>query len=457
MQMQHPEQNTQELLTVPRPDGLPILGVLPQVWKDTLGFFLRSGTAHPDVVRLDFGPARLYLVSSPEGVKHILQDNHRNYNKGYDRAKPLLGEGLVTAEGEKWRRQRRLMQPAFHRQRLAELLPTMTHATSEMLNHWKTKRGADEPMDIAKEIMLLTQTIILRTMFSSDIGRNPEEIAEAFGTALEYLNLAIVAPFPILQSLPTRANRRFRRAMRVIDKAVYGIISERRESGEKRNDLLQMLLDARDEDSGEGMSDQQLHDEVLTIFLAGHETTASLLGWTFYLVGQDAQVEERLRAEISTVLDGREPVMEDFGKMPYTMQTLHEVLRLYPPAWMFARQPIEDDVINGYRIPAGATVTLSPYVTHRLPHVWDQPDRFDPDRFAPERESERPRYAFFPFGGGPRMCIGNNFALMEAPALLAMIMHSYQLKLAPGYTIKAQPSATLRPRPGVYMNIQPII
>jgi cytochrome P450 len=451
------ELNSQEHRAIPSPAGLPILGVLPQVWKDTLGFFLQSGIENPDVVRLDFGPSKLYLVSSPEGVKHILQDNHRNYNKGYDRAKPLLGEGLVTAEGETWRRQRRLMQPAFHRQRLAELMPMMTDATSEMLARWKNRHGADEPMDVAKEIMLLTQTIILRTMFSTDINTDQEKIAEAFSTALDYLNIAIVAPFPILQSLPTRANRRFRKAMRVIDEAVYGIISERRESSEKRSDLLQMLLDARDEETGEGMSDKQLHDEVLTIFLAGHETTASLLGWTFYLVGQSPEVEERLRGEIATLLGNRTPEVEDLSQMPYTMQTLHEALRLYPPAWMFARQPIEDDVINGYTIPAGVTVTLSPYVTHRLPQVWDQPDRFDPDRFAPGREEERPRYAFFPFGGGPRMCIGNNFALMEAPALLAMIMQRYQLKLVPGYTLKAQPAATLRPRPGVYMNVKSIL
>jgi cytochrome P450 len=454
--MQQQELNKQTTLPIPRPEGVPVLGLLPQVWKDTLGLFLRSGIEHPDMVQIDIGPARFYLVSDPEGVKYILQDNHRNYRKGYEKAKPLLGEGLVTAEGEDWRRQRRLMQPAFHRQRLAELLPTMTSATQEMLDHWKTMRGSDEPLNVAKEIMLLTQTIILRTMFSTDPGSDPEEVGDAFAAALEYLNIAIVAPFPILQALPTPANRRFRRAMRVIDNAVYGIISERRESGVKQNDLLQMLLDARDEETGQGMSDKQLRDEVLTIFLAGHETTASLLSWTFYLLGQHPEMEERLRSEVTGVLDGRTPELDDLSQMPYTMQTLHEALRLYPPAWMFARQPIEDDQINGYTIPAGATVMLSPYVTHHLPQVWDQPERFDPDRFAPGRENERPRYAFFPFGGGPRMCIGNNFALMEAPAILAMIMQSYKLKLAPGYTVKAQPSATLRPRPGVYMNIKPI-
>jgi cytochrome P450 len=279
-------------------------------------------------------------------------------------------------------------------------------------------------------------------------------MADAFGSALEYLNFAMMAPFPILQAIPTPANIRFRQAMRVIDAAVYGIIAERRDSGVKRNDLLQMLIDARDEETGEGMSDKQMHDEVLTIFLAGHETTASLLGWTFYLVGQSPEVKEKLESELAQVLGGRVPSFDDLNQLSYTGQVLHEALRMYPPAWMFARTAIKDDEIGGYPVPAGSMMMLSPYVTHRLPQVWDEPDRFDPERFAPGRDAERPRYAFFPFGGGPRMCIGNNFALMEAPALLAMIMQNFDFKLAEGYPVKSQPAATLRPRPGLYANLR---
>ncbi len=441
---------------IPQTEGLPFLGALPQVWKDMLGFFLRSGVEHPELVRIDLGPVRFHLIADPEGVKHVLQDNQRNYRKGYEKAKPLLGEGLVTSEGDLWRRQRRLMQPAFNRQYLNSLLPIMTGATQEMLDRWQERRGGDEPLNISREIMLLTQTIILQTMFSTDIGDQSEKIADAFGIALEYLNLAMVAPFPILQAIPTPANRRFHRAMQVIDQTVYGIIAERRESGVKRNDLLQRLIDARDPEGGEGMSDQQMHDEVLTIFLAGHETTASLLSWTFWLVGQDAAVEEKLRGEFAQILGGRIPTPEDISQLAYTTQVLNEALRLYPPAWMFARKAIAEDEFAGYKIPAGATVMLSPYVTHRLPQLWENPDRFDPERFAPERDSERARYAFFPFGGGPRMCIGSHFAMLEAPALLAMIMHAYQLKLADGYTIKGQPAATLRPRPGVFMHVKPV-
>lgn len=447
-------QTEQMETRIPRAMGVPILGVFPQVWKDPLKFFLRAGTENPEIVRIDMGPAHLHLVSHPDSVKYILQDNNRNFAKGYDKAKPLLGEGLVTSEGDLWRRQRRLIQPAFHRQRLAELLPLMTGATAEMLTDWRARRGADEPMNLAREIMLLTQTIILRTMFSTDIGQRADEMADAFGSALEYLNFAMMAPFPILQAIPTPANIRFRQAMRVIDAAVYGIIAERRDSGVKRNDLLQMLIDARDEETGEGMSDKQMHDEVLTIFLAGHETTASLLGWTFYLVGQSPEVKGKLESELAQVLGGRVPSFDDLNQLTYTGQVLHEALRMYPPAWMFARTAIKDDEIGGYPVPAGSMMMLSPYVTHRLPQVWDEPDRFDPERFAPGRDAERPRYAFFPFGGGPRMCIGNNFALMEAPALLAMIMQNFDFKLAEGYPVKSQPAATLRPRPGLYANLR---
>jgi cytochrome P450 len=309
---------------------------------------------------------------------------------------------------------------------------------------------------VAKEMMLLTQTIIVRTMFSTDVGERSEELAEAFAAALEFLNVSLVSPFPFMQSLPTPTNRRFARAMRLIDKTVYGMIRNRRSSDVKRQDLLQMLIDARDEETGEGMSDQQMHDEVLTIFLAGHETTASLLAWTFYLLAQSPNEETQLREEFEKVLGGRAPVFEDLPQMTYTGQVLHEALRLYPPAWMFARQPVEDDEIGGYHIPAGATVMLSPYVTHRLPQFWNAPDEFQPERFATGQDSQRPRYAFFPFGGGPRLCIGNNFALMEAPTLLAMIMQAFRLELVPGYTVRPQPVATLRPRPGLMMNIKPL-
>jgi cytochrome P450 len=440
---------------MPRAAGVPFLGVLPQVWRDTLGFFLKAGTENPGIVQLNMGPARFHLISHPDSVKYVLQDNQRNYGKGYDRAKPLLGEGLVTSEGELWRRQRRLMQPAFHKNHLASLLPTMTGATEEMLEQWRA-RSSDEPLDIAREMMLLTQTIILRTMFSTDIGERAEEIADSFAQALEYLNIAIVAPFPQLQTLPTPATRRFQRAMAVIDNAIYGIINERRASGVKRNDLLQMLIDARDEETGEGMSDRQMHDEVLTIFLAGHETTASLLGWSFYLLGRSPDVMLQLRKEFHDVLEKRAPAIDDLARLQYTGQVLHEALRLYPPAWMFARTPIEDDEIAGVRVKAGSMIMLSPYVTHRLPQVWERPGVFDPDRFAQGRETDRPRYAFFPFGGGPRMCIGNNFALMEAPALLSMILQAFTIEPVPGYALKAQPAATLRPRPGIFVRIRPV-
>lgn len=443
-----------EAKPAPRLAGVPILGILPKLWQDPLGIFLKAGTEHPHIVRLDLGPAPAYLVSHPDGVKYVLQDNNRNFVKGYDKAKPVLGDGLVSSEGELWRRQRRLMQPAFHKKRLAELLPLMVETTGEMLAEWQKIAETGQPIDIAREIMLLTQTIIVKTMFSTDVGDQAEEIAGAFASTLEYLNMILLSPFSLVTSLPIPINRRFRRAMNLIDSAVYGIIQQRRETGVQRNDLVQMLMDARDEETGEGMSEQQMHDELLTIFLAGHETTAALLSWTFYLLAQHPQAEERVREELAQVLSGRTPEFDDLSKLTYTGEVLHESLRLNPPAWMFARQSVEEDEVGGYRIPARATIFLSPYVTHRLPQFWEQPEQFIPERFDPETSRERPRYAFFPFGGGPRLCIGNNFALMEAPAILSMVLQSFRLKLTSDRPVKVRPVATLRPHQGLSMHLE---
>lgn len=442
------------LQPVPRVAGVPLLGVLPRVWRDPLAFFLRCGMENPRIAVFQIGPATMYLASHPESVKYILQDNNKNYVKGYDSVKPLLGEGLVTSEGELWRRQRRLMQPAFHRQRLAELLPIMTVSTEKMLEEWRARGG--EQRNVARELMLLTQNIIVRTMFSADVSDRAEEIAAAFAFAMEYLNTVMFSPIPHYEKLPTPTNLRFRRAMQFIDSVIYGLIRERRQSGAERNDLLQMLMDARDEDTGEGMSERQMHDEILTIFLAGHETTATLLTWSLYLLGQHPEIEERMRGEFAQVLRGRTPEFDDVGNLTYTRQVLDETLRLYPPAWMFARQAVANDEIGGFHLPARSMIVLSPYVTHHLPDFWPEPFRFDPERFAPGAEIDRPRYAYFPFGGGPRMCIGNHFALMEAPIILPMIMQNFRLKPAANETVRPRPAATLRLRPGLPMHIEAI-
>ncbi len=434
----------------PAPQGLPLLGVLPRFAGNPLQFLLNSAIRYGPVVRLNLASRQTYLVSQPEGIKYVLQDNNRNYNKGYHQAKPLMGEGLVTSEGEFWRSQRRLIQPSFSRQQLAEYARVMVDTTLEFIPRWDALANSQQPVNVAEEMMRLTQTIIVRTMFSDDVGDQAEALGKAFDQTLEHLNQALFSPHPLVEKLPTPANRRHQRALRFLDEFIYALIEKRRANPEAQNDLLSRLILARDPESGAGMPDRQIRDELMTIFLAGHETTANALAWTYHLLGSHPEVEARLVEEMSS-LAGSPPALEDLPNLPYSAMVFSEALRLYPPAWMFARHAIEEDVIQGVRIPAGAMIFLSPYVTHRHPAFWEDPERFDPERFTEERSAERPRYAYFPFGGGPRQCIGNHFAQMEAQLIMTLMLQRYHLQPVEGSPVKPTPIATLQPRPGVFV------
>ncbi|MFN7034770.1 MAG: cytochrome P450 [Bellilinea sp.] len=439
---------------VPAVAGMPVLGVLPRFARDPLHFLLNTALRYGPVVRLDLASRSTFLVSHPEGVKYVLQDNNRNYRKGYDQAKPLMGEGLVTSEGEFWRSQRRLIQPSFSRQNLSEYARVMIEATLERLPKWEEYARQRQPVNFGEEMMRLTQTIIVRTMFSDDVGDQADALGKAFDQTLEHLNQVLFSPHPIFEKLPTPANRRHERALRFLDDFIYRLIEKRRQSGEDNGDLLSRLLMARDPESGEGMPDRQIRDELMTIFLAGHETTANALAWTFYLLAQHPLVEFRLRDEIHQTLGERPPRVEDLPAMPYGAMVFSEALRLYPPAWMFARHAIEDDVIQGYAIPAGAMIFLSPYVTHHHPDYWENPESFDPERFGEAQSAQRPRYAYYPFGGGPRQCIGNHFAQMEAQLLMTIILQRFRVELVEGIKVKPTPIATLQPRPGVFVYLE---
>ena len=439
--------------SIPTPRGLPLIGNIPALSRDPLGYFLSNGRAHPQIVGLDLGPRRMVLVSHPEQVKYVLQDNNKNFAKGYDTARPVLGNGLVTAEGEEWRRERRLMQPAFNRSSMLELLPTMVSTTLETLEDWQRRSAGGQPLDMAREFMYLTQTIIVRTMFGADLGERTAVIAEAFGDTLEYLNSILLSIYPFDAKFPTPLNRRFRASMKFIDGVIQEFIAERRKNPGSRHDLLAMLMAARDEETGEPMSATQMHDEIMTIFLAGHETTATLLGWTTYLLAQHPEHEAQVFGEFERLLPDDSPTFEQITHLTYTEQVLEESLRLYPPAWMFARKVIQDDEIGGCHVPAGTMLTLSPYVTQHLEEFWPDPDRFDPERFSDAAAVGRPAYAWFPFGGGPRMCIGKSFAMMEAPIILSLLMRRFRLSLVPGQNIRPQPVATLRPKPALWMNL----
>lgn len=424
--------------------------------QDLLGFYMNATQEYGDIVSFGGTSAwATYFVSHPDYVKHVLQDNNHNYGKKNwlnDMIKPLAGEGLLTSEGEGWRRRRKLAQPAFHRERIAAFATGMTNATSAMLERWETvirqqqTQQSQPSIDIVHEMQRLTLGIVSTALFSTDISGDSDEMGDALNDIFAYFNHRSRTPLSLPARVPTRRNRRFTHAVERLDTITYEVIEEHRQSETKSDDLLSMLLEARDEETGEGLSNRQLRDEVGTFLAAGHETTAMTLSWTWYMLSKHPAVAHKLQAEVAEVLGDRLPTAADISRLTYTRMVIQEVMRLYPAAWAMTRGIIEDDKIGGYSIKAGAIMILSPYVTHRHPDFWDNPEGFDPERFSPERIAERPRYAYFPFGGGPRQCIGNEFALMEAQLIVAMVAQRYRLDLIPGQKVEPDPIFTLRPK-----------
>lgn len=438
------------------PDGLPLLGNTLQFQRNPLDFLMRSAAEYGDVARYRLGNITFHQVNHPDGAQHILQDNHHNYIKGdlFDILRQLAGEGLFTSEGDLWLRQRRLMQPAFHRRRIASFGEVMTGRTLDMLAQWDQRADPGQSLDVAEELTALTMAIISETMFGARLDADIHAVSQAISLLLADINFRFQLPFYPSLRWPTLRNRRTLAAMRTVDDVVLGIIEERRRSGEQREDLLGMLMEARDLETGEVMRDKQLRDEVVTIFVAGHETTAVALTWAFYLLSQYPDAEARLHAELDQVLDGRTPAAADVPNLRYTRMIVDETLRLYPPAWITNREAVAEDAVCGYYVPAGAVVAVSPYVIHHSPAWWPEPERFDPLRFDPDTPHERPRFAYMPFGGGPHQCIGNTFALMEATLILATVAQRYRLWLSPGAVVTPQPQTTLRPAGGLPMQLE---
>ena len=317
-----------------------------------------------------------------------------------------------------------------------------------MLDQWEAAAKTEQQVDIAQEMMHLTLRIVAQALFSTDVAQDAPTFAQAFNKANVFLGKYLSFPFPPLQ-VPTPPNRRFHADLKILDEVVYQIIRERRQTKEDKPDLLAMLLSAVDEETAEGMTDLQLHDEVLTLLLAGNETTAMALAWAWYLLAQHPEVEARLAAELETTLAGRTPTLEDLPRLPYTQMVLEETMRLYPPAWFLMRKAIHEDTIGGYTIPANTFISYSAYTLHRHPDFWDTPERFDPERFTPERSANRPRFAYLPFGAGPRLCIGNSFAMLEGQLILATVAQRYRFTLVPGHPVTPEPALTLRTRSGV--------
>lgn len=442
--------------TPPGPRGHPLFGSVRDAQRGGPQFYVDARQRFGDVIRFrSYGPLGWYMISHPDDIEYIVRGNAANYPKGIWSGflEPLVGQGLLTSEGDLWRRQRRLEQPAFHRQRLAALGATMAGAAEALGERWSAYARDGRPFDMMAEMSQLTLRVVGQTLLGADTSGEAARVTPAVTEGIDYVQYRLDHLFPLPEWVPTRRNRQFQRARAALDRLVYGIIDQRRRTGEDTGDLLSMLLLARDEETGEGMSDQQLRDEVMTIVLAGHETTAVTLTWTWYLLAKHPEVADKLRAELDATLGGRTPRIEDLANLPYTRMTIEEALRLYPPAWMLGRQAKEADEIRGYHIPAKALITCSQYVTHRHPDFWTDPERFDPERFAPERAAGRPRFAYFPFGGGQRQCIGNNFALMEAQLVLATLAQRYRPCPVPGHPVEPEPMLTLRPRHGMPMTL----
>ncbi|WP_338874972.1 cytochrome P450 [Spirosoma sp. SC4-14] len=446
------------ILPIPVHPGLPLVGNSFEYIRNPLAFMRRLLDTYGEqrMVRIQVGNRTTTLMLKPEETKQVIQENNRNYGRGKSFAilREFLGNGLLTSEGDFWRRQRRLAQPAFHRQKLALLAETMIDEAISWVNRLE-QSASKGPVNISTATTDVTLRIVTRTLFGSSLADELDDLSKALANLNHVANNAVINPIRLPKWVPTPDNRAFNKATAQVNNLIFGIIESRRQTDQHRDDLLDMLLHAIDEETGERMSDEQLRDEMVTLFTAGHETTATSMAWTLHLLAQHPEVLARIKAEIQATLGQRKrPSADDLRAMPYLSRVVNESLRLYPPAWIMSRLSLGPDQFGNYRLEANSGVLISPYVLHHDPVSWPNPDRFDPDRFAPDKARERHAYAFLPFGGGPRLCIGNQFALMEMQALLTVLLNRFDLKPVPDLQITTQPLITLRPRQSIKIYLQ---
>jgi cytochrome P450 len=432
----------------PGPKGHLLVGVLPEFRKDPAGFLEKMARQYGDVVYLPLGRQHIYYVGHPDAIRDILVTHQTKFKKSrmLERARVLLGDGLLTSEGQHHRRQRRLVQPAFHRDRLAGYGAVMVDRAAILRDQWESGK----PMDVLQEMMRLTLSIVAKTLFSTDVDSEADEIGVALTQVFDLFEVILMPFSEILEKLPLPAVRRFKRARKRLDETIYRLIAERRASGGDAGDLLSMLLLAQDEECSGGMTDEQVRDEALTLFLAGHETTADALTWAWYLLSQNPEAEAAFHAELDRVLAGRLPTFDDLPQLRFTEGVFSETLRLFPPAWGIGRRTLEDYPMGDFVIPALSVVLMSPYVVHRDPRWFADPLLFRPERWLAD-DPARPKFAYFPFGGGARVCIGERFAWMEGTLLLAAIGQRWRLRLELGHRVETHARITLRPKHGMRM------
>ncbi|MGQ0555764.1 MAG: cytochrome P450 [Nitrospiraceae bacterium] len=438
------------------PGAVPLLGHLGAFKQRPLESLSAWWRQHGDVLRFRLGPKTFYLFSHPDLAEEILVKQSDRFVKVYNPQRPhglalVLGNGLVTSSGEVWKRHRRIIQPIFHRSRMAAMADRMAQVGEQRVTSWKDHAGGT--IDIAAEMMQLALEVISQTMFTTSMTEYTDRISHALRVSIKYAFDSFSNPLSLPLWVPTARNREFHSVMRFMDGLMYGLLAERRQSGAHHDDLLDLLLQARDEETGEGLSDQELRDETLTIFAAGHETTANALSWTWYLLATHPEAKTRFHEEVDRVLQGRTPNAEDLEHLPYTRAIFEESLRLYPPAPAVHRKAATSTTVGGLSLPEGAFVLVGTYNLHRHPDFWTNPDQFLPERWL-DGGRPRSRYAYMPFGGGPRTCVGLHFASVEGPLLLALIGRRYDLQLAQE-RVEPQLMVTLRPKGGIRMMVQP--
>jgi cytochrome P450 len=441
-------------LAPPGPHCRPFIGVLPEYRRDPLNLF-SSLARYGDIVKTRIGPFPTIFINHPDYIKHVLVDNVENYHKGvaYSRLKALIGEGLVTSNGDTWKRNRKLLQAAFNRKNLSGHASLIYDGSQALLERWRAKEL--QPLNVFQEMLQVTLDNICNVILGIKLGPERDVVLPSFLVATNEIKMRLGSLMPFHVPLPTARQRRFKEALTDLDRIIFRFIAERRRLRSEGSDLLSTLLQVKDPDTGASMSDLEVRDEMITFLLAGHETSADALTWTLYCLSQHPRIEQKVREEVRRVTASA-PLADTFPNLHYTTAVIEESMRIYPPAWNFAREALADDSINGYAVKAGSLMEICPYTLHRHPVFWSDPEAFDPDRFLPERKATRPRYAYIPFGGGRRLCIAIEFAMMEIKCVLAAIIARYHLELQPGFRVGLEPSITLQPRNGMMMTLHPV-
>lgn len=439
------------------PQGYPLVGMLPHVRRDPLGFFAQMARDYGGAVTIDLGLDKVLMLTEPEYIKHVLQDNYENYHKSkfYRPLKPIFGDGIITAEDDAWLHQRLATAKSFHGAYIRRMTDDMTIAVDDMLKRWDAQqRQGQGTLEISSEMAHVTLDILCRTLFGVQLAGEHRRVYDALTTTLKDAERRIWSAFPLPSWAPTAGNLKARRAIAELETFIERAVAEHTAAPRAKDNLLSILIETQGSGVPGGGSPKLLRDQMLTFLMAGHETTANGLAWTWYLLSKNPQAARGVKDEIERVLQGRVPTFEDLPKLTYTKMVFDEALRILPPVWTISRCAMGDDAIDGIDIPKGTSVMICPYALHRRADLWSNPEGFDPERFAPGSEKLRPRHAYIPFGGGPRTCLGNRFAATEALLVLAMTLQRHDLELVPGQRVEPEPMITLRPRDGILMRMR---